>query len=286
MLVSKKRILVTGATGFIGNHLINHLVSCKKFEIIATSRDVEKARGCKWFHEVKYLECDINSSKESDLYAFFGKPDKVIHLAWDGLPNYNDLIHIEKNLTNNYLFIKNLVQNGLKDITITGTCFEYGLQDGCLSEECFTIPSTTYGLAKDSLRKFLEKLQMHIHFRLKWVRLFYVYGKGQPKKSLLGQLETAISNHEKTFNMSKGEQLRDFMHVSDVAKEIIKISLQNKIEGIYNCASGKPISVKAFVEDYIKKNNASISLNLGFYDYPEYEPMAFWADISKLKLIN
>ncbi|MEA3386967.1 MAG: NAD(P)-dependent oxidoreductase [Patescibacteria group bacterium] len=129
------KILVTGATGFIGNHLINDLLKNKSIEIIATSRNIDKAKKFDWFDKVNYIPYDLNDfDKDNNLYELFTKPDKVIHLAWDGLPNYNDLIHIEQNLISNYRFIKSLIDCGLKDITITGTCFEYGMQNGCLSE--------------------------------------------------------------------------------------------------------------------------------------------------------
>ena len=98
----KLKILVTGASGFIGNHLIKELLKNTNHEIIATSRDIEKAKKYEWFSRVKYISYDLNSQEELNLFEYFDKPDKIIHLAWDGLPNYNDLIHIEKNLFNNY----------------------------------------------------------------------------------------------------------------------------------------------------------------------------------------
>ena len=101
------RILVTGATGFIGNNLVNELLKDKNIEIISTSRCNKKASKFDWFSKVKHIPYDINSNKDLNLFDYFDKPDKVIHLAWDGLPNYNDLIHIEKNLFHNY-YHKNL----------------------------------------------------------------------------------------------------------------------------------------------------------------------------------
>ena len=279
------KILITGATGFIGNHLLKELLKDTKNEIIATSRDIEKAKKYEWFSRVKYISYDLNSQEELNLFEYFDKPDKVIHLAWDGLPNYNDLIHIEKNLFNNYNFIKNIISNGLKDITITGTCFEYGLINGCLNEELKTNPSNSYGIAKDSLRKFIEELKKQYDFNYKWIRLFYMYGEGQGEKSILSQLDRAIKNKERTFNMSNGEQLRDYLPIEEVVNYISKIALQNKIDKIINCCNGKPISIRNFVENYIEKNRYNIKLNLGFYQYPNYEPMAFWGDDSKLKKV-
>lgn len=280
------KILVTGATGFIGNHLINELLKDKSNEIIATSRNIDNAKNAYWFGKVTYIPYDINKCSTMNLYDFFNKPNKVIHLAWDGLPNYNDLIHIEKNLFNNYNFIKNLVSCGLKDITVTGTCFEYGMVDGCLREEMPTNPSNHYAIAKDSLRKFIELLHKDFEFNHKWVRLFYMYGKGQSENSLMALLDQAIKNKEKEFNMSGGEQLRDFLHISKVVENIALISKQELYKSeVINCCSGNPISVRNLVEKYLKEKKYAMKLNLGYYPYPEYEPMAFWGDNRKLKRI-
>lgn len=277
------KVLVTGATGFIGNHLINELLKDSDNEIIATSRDIEKAKKYDWYQKVQYKSYDLDSKEDLNLFEYFDKPDKMVHLAWDGLPNYTDLIHIEKNLFNNYKFIKNLVVNGLKDITITGTCFEYGMVNGCLSEDLQTNPSNSYAIAKDSLRKFIEELKKQFEFNYKWIRLFYMYGEGQSEKSLIALLNKAIQNGEKEFNMSAGEQLRDYLHIKEVAFNILKISMQNKIENqIINCCSGKPISIRKFVENYLYEKNYTIKLNLGYYHYPNYEPIAFWGDTTKL----
>ncbi len=282
------KILVTGATGFIGNNLINEILNDEKIQIIASSRCKEKASKYDWFPKVKYLDYDINSNSDLNLFDYFNRPDRVIHLAWDGLPNYNNLIHIEKNLFNNYNFIKNLVSNGLNDISITGTCFEYGIVDGCLNESIRPNPSNSYAIAKDSLRKFINELKNQYNFSYKWIRLFYMYGEGQNKNSLIAQLEEAIKIGEKEFKMSGGEQLRDYLYIKDVVSNILKISLQNKIDNqIINCCSGKSISVKDFVESYLKEKQLKIKLNLGYYPYSKHEPMNFWGDNSKLqKLLN
>ena len=280
------KILVTGATGFVGNQVISQLVTNYNHEIIATAIETEsivKERFF-WFSKVKYV-CQNLDENNINFFELFYKPDLVIHLSWAGLPNYQELFHIEKNLMSNYFFIKNLVENGIKEVVCIGTCFEYGLQNGCLKEDSVTEPSTMYGLAKDTLRKFIEKLQLKHQFGFNWLRLFYPYGKGQSPKSLLSQLELTIKNNEKVFNMSGGEQLRDYLTIEKVAEYIIKSSLQTNYNGIINICSGNPISVRKFVENYLEENNFKLELNLGYYPYPDYEPFAFWGDKTKLNLI-
>jgi dTDP-6-deoxy-L-talose 4-dehydrogenase (NAD+) len=117
---------------------------------------------------------------------------------------------------------------------------------------------------------------------MKWIRLFYPYGHGQAKKSLWTQMEDAIINKQEQFNMSSGEQLRDYLPVQKAAEYISKISLQNEVTGIINCCSGKPVSVRNFVEQFFKEHDYEIKLNRGYYPLPVFEPLAFWGDITKL----
>jgi dTDP-6-deoxy-L-talose 4-dehydrogenase (NAD+) len=82
--------------------------------------------------------------------------------------------------------------------------------------------------------------------------------------------------------MSGGDQLRDYMPVSDAARHLVSLALAEKDIGIVNVCSGTPISVRKLVEGSIKDNGWSIRLNLGHYAYPDHEPMAFWGDPNKL----
>ena len=113
-----------------------------------------------------------------------------------------------------------------------------------------------------------------------------MYGEGQYEKAIIPQLNKAIQNGDEVFNMSGGEQLRDYLHVSDIAKNIVHISLQNEVIGIINNCSGKPIKLINFVESYLKEVKSNIKLNKGYYPYPQYEPMEFWGDDQKLKQIK
>lgn len=280
-----KKVLVTGATGFIGGYVIEELQK-QKVTIVATSRLNKEKINSFWLDKVDYLQADLNESR-NDWFSFFGKPDMLIHLAWQGLPNYKELFHIEQNLPNNYFFLKNMLKNGLKKVVVIGTCFEYGNQSGELSENFETKPNTPYALAKDCLRKFMEQLQRKIDFDLKWIRVFYLFGAGQNPNSILSQLDEALERGDKVFNMSGGEQLRDYLSVEEMSEYIVKISMQDRIYGVINCCSGETISIRKLVEKYCVEKNKSIELNLGYYSYPDYEPMEFWGNIEKLnKALN
>jgi nucleoside-diphosphate-sugar epimerase len=280
-----KRVAVTGVCGFVGRYVVKELLK-NNIEVIGIDLSEQRAKEFEWYSKITYISFDLND-KCDNYYELFLRPDALIHLAWEGLPNYSELFHIEKNLFNSYLFIKNLIEHGLLDITVTGTCLEYGLSNGCLNENSDTRPVNAYGIAKDCLRKFIEELSRHYQFSFKWARLFFTYGDGQSKNSLLELLKQALVEKAESFNMSGGEQLRDYLHIEKVAEYIVKIALQKKIYGIINCCSGNPVSVRTVVENYLKESNKTIRLNLGYYPYPTYEPMAFWGDNRKLtKILN
>lgn len=277
------KVLVTGSTGFIGNYVIDALLE-SGHEVVATSLNKEKAELSGWYNKVTYIPFDLRSFDDTiNYFRFFKEPDFLIHLAWEGLPNYKSSFHEEVNLPGHFSFLKNLISNGLGDLTITGTCFEYGMQEGCLKEDMVVFPDNPYGRAKNQLRIQLEELQKEYEFLLKWVRLFYMYGKGQNPNSLLSQLDRALASGEDSFKMSGGQQIRDFLPVEKVAVNIVKIAAQKEVTGIINNCSGEPVTVEKFVNEYLQHQQKKIILNLGFYPYPDYEPMSFWGDITKLK---
>lgn len=280
------KFLVTGATGFIGNHLIPILLK-RGHQVIATGRDQSKAVSLLWYSQVKFIVCDLTElQKEVPVFEFFERPDVLIHLAWDGLPHFKDLKHIDQNLPVHYNFLKSYINSGGKHILVAGTCLEYGMIGGCIQEDMFVNPSTSYGIAKNSLRQFLEILNnTQSAFVFQWVRLFYMYGKGQHPRSIIPQLEEAILRGDTRFNMSGGEQLRDYLPVEKVAEYLVKIAEQDLVVGLINCCSGQPIAIKDFVKEYAKSLGSNIELNLGYYPYTDYEPLVFWGDNQKLKSI-
>ena len=218
----------------------------------------------------------------ADAYDQMGKPDVLMHLAWGGLPNYSSKHHLEQELPAHRRFLAGLVGAGLGGVTVTGTCLEYGMQSGALREEMPTAPVTAYGKAKDELRAHVEQLQESLPFNLTWARLFYLHGEGQAPGSLLPQLEAAIGRGDAAFNMSGGEQLRDYLPVEEAASYLVRLALNDRDNGVVNVCSGRAVSVRELVEGVVAKHGSSIKLNLGSVPYPAYEPMAFWGDRTKL----
>ena len=273
------RVAVTGASGFIGRHVLTELLR-HDIKTVAVTRDVARLHGLN--KSVRIVEMDI-ARPAPDCFELMGQPDVLIHLAWDGLPNYKSLHHFETELPRQYHFLKAMVEAGLPSLSVTGTCFEYGMQSGPLSEDILTKPNNPYGYAKDTLRQQLEFLKSTKPFKLTWARLFYMHGEGQPNTSLYPKLKEAVLRGDKVFNMSGGEQLRDYLPVEEVARQIVQLAIAQRDIGAINICSGKPISVLRLVEQWLRENNWKIELNLSHYPYPDYEPMAFWGVASLIK---
>lgn len=270
-------IVLTGANGFIGRNVLNILLK-KKHKVTILIRDRGKLK--KFCHKnLKVILSNIYEDKK--IINKIPKADILIHLAWQNLTDFNNKIHITKNVNSNYFFIKKCISKGIKNILVTGTCLEYGLREGCLGEKMFSRPNTYYGKSKYKLYSKLNKIN---NINLKWLRLFYIYGEGDSKNNLYTQLINSIKQ-KKTFKMSKGDQLRDFIEVKSLSNLIHKIS-QSKMNGIFNCCSGKPVSVLNFVKSIIKKRQSKIKIDNSVYDYPYYEPKNFWGSTKKIKKIN
>jgi dTDP-6-deoxy-L-talose 4-dehydrogenase (NAD+) len=275
------KVLVTGATGFVGRHLVAQLLA-RGDDVRAVARKAQTAQDMPWINDVEFVSADIHAA-DLEVGALTDGIDALAHLAWPGLPNYRALFHFEHNLMADYRFIKSAVEAGVKQVLVTGTCFEYGMQSGPLSESTEPRPSNPYGLAKHTLHLFLQNLQQEHPFTLQWARLFYLHGAGQNPNSLLAALDRAIDAGEQSFDMSAGEQLRDFLSIETAAGYLAAIVHQRDFDGVINCASGQPVSVRTLVEQRLRERGATLNLNLGHYPYPSHEPMAFWAVTERLQ---
>lgn len=276
------KVAVTGATGFIGRYVVRRLATREGVQVVAVSR-TPPATGV-LPSNCTHICLDLAGSPTGG-YDALGSPDVLIHLAWSGLPNHGSLHHFDPHLFEQYRFIEGLVTDGLPSIICAGTCFEYGMRGGELAEDLLPDPQNPYGFAKDALRRALSFLRARRTFNFAWARLFYMYGEGQAPNSIYSQVMRAIKCGETSFKMSAGEQLRDYLHVMEVADILVRLALEAPDAGIVNVCSGKPVSIRGLVERWLKENGWSMNLDLGRYPYPPLEPMAFWGSTRRLAAI-
>ena len=140
-------------------------------------------------NKVQWKKLDFRNNKKN-FYKYLDCPDVVINLAWADIPKYNIKNHFRTFYYQKRLNL-NLIRNGLKNLIILGTCYEYGKINGRISEKQKERPNTAYGMAKLLLLRNILKLKQFKNFKLTWLRPFFIYGLNKKRDtlfSLIGKL--------------------------------------------------------------------------------------------------
>ena len=259
------KVLLTGATGFIGSHVARELLR-RNHEVHATLRPTSDRR------RIRDIESDLEiHDGEMDLLPV--KPDVAIHLAWYAVPG--KYLHAPEN--EQCLEASRRLLSSLECRAIfAGTCFEFDTNRGRLSENSPTNPDTLYARCKDALRKDVEARPNSA-----WIRFFYQYGPWEHEKRLVPTVIRAVQRGEEA-KVSPGDQQRDFLHVEDVASAVCSVA-GSDLSGCVNIGRGESPSVKEIVTQIGTLGGRPELIKLGAVDYYDGEPMLIVADNAKLK---
>lgn len=272
-----KKILVTGAGGYIGRHVVSNLLDMGA-EVIASDiyvDDIDK--------RATTLQADIFSGDEN-IYKKLGSPDICLHMAWkDGFLHNSD-VHMLM-LSKHYEFLKNMIDGGLRHIAVMGTMHEIGYHEGAVDEDTPCNPISMYGIAKDSLRKSLFMMLKNKDITVQWLRAYYIIGDDKKNHSIFSKLIMAEEEGHEFLPFTSGKNKYDFITISELAKQLSSCVMQNKINGIINCCSGQPISLADKVESYINDNNFKIRLKYGAFPDRAYDSPAIWGNADKIRAI-
>lgn len=282
----KKKILVTGATGFIGKNLVESLK--EKFEIYALILD-EKEKNV--IPQIDYILWKTFFDRENEIKTLdgkkLGKIDTVIHLASYGVnPKDNDIDKmIESNINLTKDLISNLERVSCKNIIFTGSGFEYGDKGKIkLKEDMELNPFSLYGATKVSAFLIGKKLCESLGINYINLRLFNIFGEYEGSNRLIPQI---INNYleGKELNFTAGNQVRDYLYIKDII-EVYEMILEKNIYNneTYNVCSSEEVTIKEFitkVADTIGINKDF--LNFGAIPSRKEEALYIVGDNSKLK---
>lgn len=271
------RILVTGAGGYIGRHVVSAFLE-KGHEVWGSDFSFKGIDD-----RVRIMEEPIFSG-DKNIYQTMGSPDVLVHLAWrDGFIHNSDA-HM-KDLSSHMTFIKNMVDGGLPSLTVMGSAHEVGYWEGAVDEDTPCRPLSMYGIAKNALRQAVLLYTADKDVTTHWLRGFYIYGDDARGSSVFAKLYQAVQDGKEEFPFTSGKNRYDFLHIKELASQIAAASTQNQINGIINVCSGKAVPLGDFVEQWLRENNFRISLQYGAYPDRPYDSPALWGNNEKIRRI-
>lgn len=277
-----KRILITGGTGFIGRHAIPALLE-RGYEVHAIARNTDDLPDTVTAHAFDLLQ----DHQRLDALLAAIQPTHLLHLAWTVEPgkfwnaqDNHDWVEASQSLYSAF------ARNGGTRAVIAGTCAEYGWdnlsRDAVLHETRSPLtPATLYGQSKLGLFRDLESKAVKDGVSLAWGRIFFLYGPGEKPGRLISDVIRALLNNQ-TIETTEGTQLRDFMHVADVAGAFAALC-DSDDTGAFNIASGEALPMARILHEIARQTNGETYLKLGARPMPENEPPAIVADIDRLR---
>ncbi len=243
----KKKILVTGSTGFVGRQVIRALTQ-NDVELSLIVREKSKDKVILFPNVSNVITTKNLFSESSSWWAEKCKGiDIVVHLAWYTKPN--DYLKSSKNkdcLKGSINLAKGAIQAGIKRFLGIGTCVEYDLTNGIVSVNTPLKPTTPYATSKATLFKDLQKRLSKNFIEFVWCRLFYLHGEGEDPRRLIPYLRKKLELGEFA-DLSNGNQIRDFLDVRKAGDIISKITLNNQV-GAVNVCSGISTTVRQLAE--------------------------------------
>ncbi len=276
-LMSKKRVLVTGANGYIGRHVVAALLS-QGHEVLAADFGFEGL-------DERAIRVNVPIfSKDKDIYKQLGEPDVCIHMAWRNGFVHNADSHLI-DLPDHYIFIKNMVEGGLKQLAVMGTMHEVGYWEGPIDENTPTNPISLYGIAKNSLRQMVDLIVKDKPTIVQWLRAYYITGDDLKSNSIFSKIAKMENEGAKKFPFTTGKNKYDFISVDELSEQIAAASTQEDVTGIINCCTGNPLSLAEKVESYIASNGYKIQLEYGAFPDRPYDSPGVWGDATKIKKV-
>ena len=271
------KLFITGATGFIGSHILHHALS-SGHTVLAHRRKSCSNTKINLPTSPLWLDVPLDSISVNQVYDC----NAIIHLAATGVSprvsTWSELYEVNIRST---LLICELAKAINASLVMSGSYAEYGLSALRYHEippDAPLEPTSSYAASKAAAGILSMSYARAEKVSLAYLRIFNAFGYGQHKSNLWPSLRHAAQN-EIDFAMTLGEQIRDFIPVEDVAKafldEAISLVAQEHTVFARNVASGKPQSIRQFCEFWWKKWVASGNLNIGAIPYREGEVMRY-----------
>ncbi len=277
------RVLVTGGAGFFGSRVALHFAGDDVH--LCDRPDASWARADVLGVTAERHAVDLTDAAATRKMVLDVKPDVVVHLAWYAVPgkyltSVDNLGHVSA-ATSLFLAAKDA---GCMRFCGAGTCFEYDTRLGILREDSATRPEWLYSACKLATYTILERAAAELGVSFAWMRFFFPYGPMEaPGRLFSGSIAELLAG--RPARTTEGEQIRDFMHVDDIARAVSVIA-RSQATGIINVATGVPVSVKAAVNEIASAVGRPDLVELGAIPYRVGDPMHVQADVTRLRSLG
>ena len=274
--VPLKRVLLTGAGGFIGRQCLGRLVEAG-YEVHALSRAERKIESGVHWHSA-----DLFESGGAERLLDKVRPTHLLHLAWYAEPSHywtaaENFQWVRASLT----LLQAFAAQGGQRVVMAGSCAEYDWRHGWCSEAVTPLtPMTIYGTCKHSLQAMLAAYSQQYGLSSAWGRIFFLYGPHEHSSRLVSSVIHSLLKGQAA-ECSNGTQIRDFLHVTDVASAFVAL-LNCEIQGPVNIASGEAITIRDIVSRIGEKLGRVDLLKIGARSIPVEEPPLLLADVQRL----
>lgn len=272
-----KKILVTGAAGYIGRHVVKTALDMG-YPVIASDFAFKGVDERAEFCDVPLFSGDKN------IWQALGAPDVCIHLAWRDGFRHNASSHM-KDLSSHVVFLNNLAKGGLPMLTVMGTMHEVGYWEGPITADTPCAPQSQYGIAKNALRQSLLLSLPDTGCLLHWLRAYYITGDEAHGSSIFAKITQAELDGKETFPFTSGQNRYDFIDVDRLAQMIVAASVQNQVNGIINVCTGQPRTLADRVEQFLRDKHYKIRLDYGAYPDRPYDSPGVWGDPARINEI-
>lgn len=274
------RVLVTGATGFIGRSTLAPLLAAG-LEVHAVSSRPPSPESLPGLH---WHRADLLSESVPERLLERISPTHLLHLAWYAEPGAfwssgQNLNWVEASLR----LLRAFAGHGGQRAVFAGSCAEYTWEDRTLCVESTSpcVPATLYGASKHALFLIAERYAVQSGISLAWGRVFFVFGPGEHPARLGGSVARALALNQPAA-CSHGEQWRDFLYSGDLAEAFAALLLSS-VNGPVNLASGRPVQIRDLVRALAQAAGRPELVRLGALPVAAGEPTELLADVSRLR---
>ncbi len=275
------RVLVTGGAGFIGSHLVKELVASGHDVgvLIRPGASIEKLQPM--VGDVRAFRGDLDDPEDAVSKLGEWRPETCAHLAWYAEPRtYLQSAENVSHLTSSLALVTRLSDAGCRRFVITGTCAEYAPSQSRLGEDSPVGPQTLYAACKLSLQMVTAQLAAQSGMQVAWARIFHLYGPFEYEQRLVpAVIRRLLANED--FAATSGEQVRDYLHVSDVASALCTL-VEGRVDGTVNVCSGKEVTVRQVIETIAEMLGRSDRVRFGAVAARAWDPPYIVGDNARL----